>query len=161
MPSRFTSDRDIGFFDRINRELLGDLNDAKDGIINQTVVIYKISSYNTPTNLYNEASDGKLYLPGVQIACLIAIEDFEYKYDDFGPDRKQIAVFSFLKNELTEINYVIEIGDIVDWNNSHHEVVGYNENQFVGGRYNKSWAIVCNTILLRRSNLNIEEIRSI
>jgi len=52
MPGRFLPQRDLDVFTRVNRELIGDLKDGKDGIINQQVVLYKISAHDTMTNLY-------------------------------------------------------------------------------------------------------------
>ena len=160
MPSRYFSDRDIRFMDSLNEELVGQPADGKDGIINQEVVIYKVSVYDTLSNLYGESSEGKRYKPGVQLACLIAAEDFDYQTDQQGPDLKQTVSFSFLRQSLVDINFVIEIGDVIDWNNAYFEIASINENQLVGGKYDKNWAVVCNTILKRRVSLNIELTRS-
>ena len=45
MPGRFLPQRDLDVFTRVNRELIGDLKAGKDGIINQQVVLYKVSAY--------------------------------------------------------------------------------------------------------------------
>ena len=52
MPNRFISLKDIDTFDKINKELVGNLLTAQDGYINQTVVVYKISVNETETNMY-------------------------------------------------------------------------------------------------------------
>ena len=44
--------KDLDTFDRVNKELIGDLNNANSGIIDQTVIVYKISASNTETNMY-------------------------------------------------------------------------------------------------------------
>lgn len=161
MPGRFFSDRDINVFNSLNEELVGELHDSRDGIINQSVVVYKISAQDTETNLYGEASSGKIYKPGVQITCILNAEDFDYQTDEFGPDKNQNVLFSFLRNTLVEINLVIEVGDIIDWNNAYFEISSINENQLIGGRYDQNWAVVCSAILLRRVSLNIEKVRSV
>ena len=52
MASRYYPQKDINTFDKFNKELVGNLVAEKDGIINQTVVIYKISAYDTEVNMY-------------------------------------------------------------------------------------------------------------
>ena len=49
---RFFGKKDLDTFDRVNKELIGDLNKANSVIIDQTVIIYKISAGNTETNMY-------------------------------------------------------------------------------------------------------------
>ena len=41
MAGRFLPQRDVDLITRVSRELVGDKQNSKDGIINQTVVIYK------------------------------------------------------------------------------------------------------------------------
>ena len=42
MATRFYSQKDRDFFDRVNNELVGDLTSNTDGVINQTAVLYQI-----------------------------------------------------------------------------------------------------------------------
>ena len=63
---RYYGKKDLDTFDRFNKELIGDLNNANSGIIDQTVIVYKISN-NTETNMYGETSDGKVFKPGVEM----------------------------------------------------------------------------------------------
>jgi len=75
MATRFLSQRDRNTFTTINRELVGSPKDSKDGVVNQTCVLYRISAADTITNLYGEAAAGKTYLPGVKLPCLVQAED--------------------------------------------------------------------------------------
>ena len=161
MPSRFYPQKDIDTIKKFNQELVGDLNSGKDGIIYQPVVIYKISAYDTEVNMYGETADGKIYKPGVQVAALIAADDQTTTTDEFGPDLAQTALFSFVRQSLVDISYVVEIGDIIDWNSGYWEISSINESQFVGGQTDFNHSVVCNAFLARMAHLNIERVRSI
>jgi len=160
MAGRFLPKKDLEFFERVNRELVGDLKSSKDGIINQKIVIHKISPYDTSTNMYGEAVGGKSFKQGVQIAAIIEAEDFDYNTDEFGPDANQNATFSILRESLLELNLIPEIGDIVEWNYGFFEVSGILENQLIGGMQENNWAVVLQTFLARQSFTNISRIRS-
>ena len=160
MATRYYSQNDRDFMDRVNNELVGDLTSNQDGIINQTIVIYQHSIQETSTNMYGEAAAGKLYKPGVEVASLITADDFDFNTDEFGPDLRQNATFAILRQSLIDADVRPELGDIIDWNLGHWEVAGLNENQLVGGDYNNNFSVVLNTFLVRRSNLQIERIRS-
>ena len=47
MATRFLSQRDRNTFTTINRELVGSPKDSKDGVVNQTCVLYRISAADT------------------------------------------------------------------------------------------------------------------
>ena len=127
MPSRFLSQKDRNFFTSVNRELVGNLKNEKDGIINQTCVLYRVSAADTPTNLYGESSAGKTYLKGVKLPCLIQADDFDFNTDEFGPDLRQTAQFWFEREYLTELSLVIDPGDVFDWNYAHWEINSIGE----------------------------------
>ena len=159
MPSRFYSKKDIDTFDKFNKELVGDLYSGKDGIIYQPVVIYKVSAYDTETNMYGEASEGKVYKQGVKLPCIVNAEDFDFDYTDFGADNKQNVSFAFQRAYLVEVNVKPDIGDIFKWNEGYFEVNSYNENQLVGGDPTKSHSIVVQAHLVRMPTNNLEEYR--
>mgnify|MGYP003118729750 CR=1 FL=1 len=159
--SRFFAQKDIDTFDKLNKELVGDLYTGKDGVVSQKVVIYKVSVYDTEVNMYGETAEGKIYKPGVQVTSLISADDQTTTTDEFGPDLQQTALFSFVRQSLKDISYVVEIGDVVDWNDGYWEISSINENQFVGGQTDFNHSVVCNAFLVRISSLNIERVRSI
>ena len=161
MPNRFIAQKDIDTFDKYNKELVGNLTTNQDGLSNQIVVVYKIAVNDTEVNMYGEAGKGKTYNPGVRLACLISADDMTYTQDEYGPDLRQTASFSFIKQALKDLSFVVDIGDIVDWNEGYWEISSLNENQLVAGQSSNSHSIVCSAFLARVSNLNIEEVRSI
>ena len=161
MPGRFLPQRDLDVFTRVNRELIGDIRAGKDGIINQQVVLYKVSAHDTMTNLYGEAAAGKRFKPGVKFACLIDAADFDYNNDEFGPDEQQSATFHILRQTLIDLSVVPEIGDTLEWNWAHWEINAVNENQLIGGQQDNNWSVTCNTFRVRFTNLGVERVRSI
>ena len=161
MPGRFLPQRDLDVFTRVNKELIGDIRLGKDGIINQQVVLYKISVQDTQTNMYGEAAGGKRWKNGVKFACLVDAEDFDWNTDEFGPDDQQNASFHILRQTLIDLSVVPELGDILEWNWAHWEINAVNENQLIGGMQDNNWSVTCGTFRQRFSNLNIERIRSI
>ena len=161
MPSRYYSQKDIDTIKKFNQELVGDLNAGKDGIIYQPVIIYKISAYDTEVNMYGETAEGKVYNAGVQVSALVTADDQTTTTDEFGPDLQQTGIFTFLRQSLVDANYVVEIGDVIDWNSGYWEISSINESQFVGGQSDHNHSVICNAFLVRISNLNIERVRSI
>jgi PAS domain-containing protein len=163
MAQRFYSQLDLDTFDRFNRELVGDVVNEKDGIIFQQVVVYKISVKDTRTNVYGETVGGKVFKSGVQIASLVDAEDQTTNTDDFGPDRVQNVSFSFLRKTLRDIEFVVDVGDIVNWNEGFWEITSKNENQLIGGQTDANYihSVVCSAYLTRLSHLNIERVRSV
>ena len=161
MAGRFLPQRDLDVFTRVNKELIGDIRLGKDGIINQQVVLYKVSVQDTQTNMYGEAAGGKRWKNGVKFACLVDAEDFDWNTDEFGPDERQNATFSFIRQALVDLSFVVEVGDTIEWNWGYFEVNSINENQLLGGQKDNNWSVVCTAHRVRSSNLNIERVRSI
>ena len=159
--SRFYPQKDIDTFDKFNKELIGDLFAGKDGVISQKVTLYKVSVYDTEVNMYGESSEGKVYKPGIQATCLITADDQVTETNEFGPDVTQTVVFAFIRQSLVDVSYVIEVGDIIDWNTGYWEVSSINENQFIGGQTDFKHSIICTAFLSRMANLNIERVRSV
>ena len=95
------------------------------------------------------------------MTALVAADDQTTTTDEFGPDLQQTALFSFIRQSLVDMSYVVEIGDIIDWNSGYWEISSVNENQLIGGQTDYNHSVVCNTFLNRISHLNIERVRSI
>ena len=161
MPGRFLPQRDLDVFTRVNKELIGDIRLGKDGIINQQVVLYKVSVQDTQTNMYGEAAGGKKWKNGVKFACLVDSADFDWNNDEFGPDEQQNVDFNILRKTLTDLSLVPELGDVFEWNWAYFEIDEINENQLIGGMQDNNWSVSCGTFRVRFSHLNIERIRSI
>ena len=160
MASRYWPTRDTNLAKRFNDELVGILKDGSCGIIGQEVILYRISTYETETNMYGEAGGGKVYEAGVKLSCIIEAEDFDFNTDEFGPDTRQDAQFHFQRDMLIDVNFRPDIGDVISWNLGYFEITKTNENQLVAGDYNKNWTISCTGTLTRINSLNIEQTRA-
>ena len=162
MAGRFLPQRDVDLITRVTKELVGDKQNNKDGLINQECVVYKPSLQESVLNMYGEGAGGKkIYKNGVQMNALIAAEDFDFNQDEFGPDANQSVVFSFLRQSFIDASMVLEIGDLIDWNYGYFEVGSINENQLIGGMFDQNYSVVANTFLIRKSSVQIETARSI
>ena len=159
MAQRFYGNKDLATFEKFNRELVGEPNISDDGIIDQFVILYRTSAYDTETNMYGEASDGKVYKQGVKLPCIVDAEDFDFNYDDFGPDNAQSVKFAFQIAYLVEVDLKPDIGDILKWNDGFFEVKSYNENQLIGGQPDNNHSVIVEGDLVRRPTTNIEEYR--
>ena len=160
MASRYWPTRDTNLAKRFNDELVGNLKDGKCGIIGQEVILYRVSTYETKTNMYGESGGGKVYEAGVKLSCIIDAQDFDFETNEFGPDSRQEATFSFQRDMLIDVNFRPDIGYIISWNLGYFEITKTNENQLVAGDYNKNWTISCTANLTRISSLNIEQTRA-
>ena len=162
MAGRFLPQRDVDLATRVTKELVGDKQNSKDGLINQEVVIYKPSLLESATNMYGEGAGGKkVYKNGVQLNTLITADDFDFNQDEFGPDANQTATFSFLRQSFIDASMVLEIGDLIDWNYGYFEVGSINENQLIGGMFDQNFSVIASAFLIRKSSVQIERVRSI
>ena len=133
----FGGSRDICLFNNLSKELMND-------IIQTEVGYYKFALEKTSSNVYGE-SQGKVYYEPVRIASLVVREDQKWSSNDFGSDINQILDFRFLKYELSTINLVPEVGDILLFRNNFYEVDTKIENQLIMGR-DKDYAMSTETM---------------
>jgi len=148
--SLFITQKGFDFVNHINDELL-------DSVMQQAIVLYKISLQNTRTNIYGE-SIIKDYSAGTEINVFIDPEDQETNDSEIGgPDVGQSSVFGFHRDHLSNLSIFPEIGDIIEWNDTYFEINAVRENTLFGGLTDYSVGIVCDTHMTRRTRLQIEE----
>ena len=58
-------------------------------------------------------------------------------------------------------NFVVEIGDLIKWNYAYWEISSINENQLVGGQFDRNYSAVATAFLTRLSNIQVENMRAI
>ena len=148
MP-KFLVGRDINFFRNVARELV-------DTVVENTCVLFKINLNETRVNIYGEAMN-KTWHPGIELYTLIDKEPESARYDGFGADTDQNITFKFDRLLCEERNAYPEIGDVIFFNEGYFEIDNTNEVQMVGGQSYNNFSVVCETFMVSKSNLNIEE----
>jgi hypothetical protein len=159
----FGSQRDFSLFVGINRELLSD-------IVEQEILYYKFSLEQTEVNIYGEGME-KIFWEPVKLNCLITRGDQTFNVDDFGPDLTRESSFAFLREDLTLVNIVPEVGDIILWHENYYEVDNTTENQLFlgkddaynftqyGSNFGASVSIICQTHLTRADRVGLTRVR--
>lgn len=158
--SIFGSQRDFALITKMNRALLKD-------IIEQEVGYYKISLEETFSNIYGESLE-KVFNDPVLLPCILTRGDQVITSDDFGPDLQRNVSFAFLREDLSDIELVPEVGDIIMLNEDYYEVDLVKENQFFFGKdnnynygrsdkYGASISIVCDAHLTRVERLGLTQ----
>lgn len=149
-PGRFFSPRDFKLIEHFNAEVLGD-------IIQTTVILFKVASSETKTNVYGESdpSSGKFFYPGIECTCHVDRGDITADDTDFGPDRQQVSIFKFREADLKLLNFYPEVGDIFEYNNQYFECDNVIQQQFLGSIPEKSISIICNAHYSRLSKLSL------
>lgn len=144
-------------------------------IISIEVEIFKLSLDDTEHNLYNESAK-KIYYRPVRFFCLVN-KDAQTQNDvDTGMDLTQTVQFKFLREDLKNKEFVLDVGDIIKFDERYYEVDNVNSQQYWMGRNNETVpvttegrsdidygfniSVIAETHLTRLSQLNLVEVRS-
>jgi hypothetical protein len=148
MP-KFAVGRDIELFKSFAREVV-------DDVVENIAVLFKVNLNETKVNLYGESTN-KTWYPGVKLNVLINKSPNTAGYEGFGADTSQNVEFRFDRWMLEEKNTYPEIGDVIFFDQSYYEIGNTTEVQFVAGLPSNNFSVVCETFMVRKSSLNIEE----
>ena len=144
-------------------------------VISVEIAFYKLSIPDSSMTIYNESSIKKYFSP-IRLFALINKEESISNDIDTGIDISQLVTFSFLRDDLVDVDLVAEEGDIIKFDERYYEIDTINQTQYWFGRnpdtlpimtegrsnYNFGYnvAIKCQTHLTRNSTLNLIEVRS-
>lgn len=124
----FSGQRDASLIRHLNKELINNIMDIN-------VAYFKLAINNLNVNPYGETEDGNLvFYEPLLIPCIITYDEQSYNEEDHGQDLTQAITFAFLRDTLTELNLVPEVGDIVEYNNEYWEIDNKIIKQFWGGK---------------------------
>ena len=116
----FGGSRDVSLIRRLNRELI-------NSIINTEVIVYKIATQYTEINIYGESSK-KIFFNPMRVNSLITREEKDYDGDELTTYIRNIS-FSFLRDDLKDLNLVIQEGDVIKWDSEYYELNYVGSNQ--------------------------------
>jgi len=68
--------------------------------------------------------------------------------------------FYLMRDALVQASIVPQQGDIFEWNFGYFEINGINENQLIYGDVENNWSAGYSCHRIRKSNVNIERVRS-
>jgi hypothetical protein len=163
----FGSARDASLIRHINNELIVNIVDTE-------IELYKLVLENTRENLYGESNQKQYYNP-IVIPCLIQHDEKSVVGDDYGFDSTRTGTFGFSKDYLNDRTIIIEIGDILNYDNEYYEVdVVHGSNYWTGrnpatdlgftrglrGEHGYSIEIKVEAHITQRNKLNLIEVRS-
>ena len=148
MPKFFNA-KDIDFIKTISEEVV-------DYLVEQAIVLFKVSVGETKTNLYGE-SLGKVWKEPSTLMCIVDREPINVVYEGFGADRQGLVEFRFNRQRIREESYAVpkvrdingtlipteaiqnltvgypEIGDVILYDSIYYEIDNVREPQWIGG----------------------------
>lgn len=165
----FGSSKDSLFLKSISRELM-------HRVISVEVALFKLALPEMEINLYGE-SNKKVYYQPLRIFSLVSFDETAMNDIDTGIDTSQTAVFSFLRDDLKDLDVVLDEGDIIKWDAKYYEIDNLRFNQYWMGRnpdtlpittegrsndmgYGYNIAVRADCHLTRQSSLQLVEVRS-
>jgi hypothetical protein len=147
MPKFFNA-KDLDFIKTISEEVV-------DYVVEQAVVLFKVSVGETKTNLYGE-SLGKIWHAPATLMSIVDREPQNVVYEGFGADKQQAVEFRFNRErlrtstlpKLRDVNGTLitadaiqntkygypEIGDIILFDGTYYEIDNARENALIGGQ---------------------------
>lgn len=148
MPKFFNA-KDLDFIKTIAEEVV-------DYVVEQAVVLFKVSVGETKTNLYGE-SLGKVWRAPSTLMCIVDREPINVVYEGFGADRQGVVEFRFNRQRLRDESYAVpkvrdingtlvpteaiqnvevgypQIGDVILYDDIYYEIDNVREPQWIGG----------------------------
>lgn len=164
----FGGRRDSAFIRRVNNEIL-------QKVVGVEVAVYKLAVDDTESNIYGESSK-KVYYNPVRLHALVRRDDTISVNGETGEiDKNKNVSIALLRDELIKKNVVIEISDIIVWDDDYYQVDNVKASTYWWGRnpassipvqegdvnyHGYAISIVAECHLTSIGNLNIVDTRS-
>jgi len=163
----FGSARDASLIRSINNELIVNYIDTE-------IEFYKLVLNETRENIYGESTSKSYYNP-IKIPGLMQKDEKTMIADDYGIDSTRTGIFAFSRDFLVDRTIIMEIGDILQWDNDFYEIDKVGSSQYFRGinpgtdlgfttgergEFGYSVAIIVEAHMTQRNKLNLVETRS-
>tara|TARA_R110000824_G_scaffold139980_2_gene305439 strand:+ start:599 stop:1138 length:540 start_codon:yes stop_codon:yes gene_type:complete len=122
----FGSARDASLIRHVHNELIVKFVDIE-------VELFKLELEGTRENLYGESNQKKYYNP-IKIPCLVQKDEKSVIGDDYGIDSTRTGIFGFSRDYLKDRTIIIEMGDILNYDNEYYEVDVVHSSNYWSGR---------------------------
>lgn len=123
----FASARDASLIRRLNREMM-------QRIVGIEVAVYKLAIGEIVANIYGETSDKRYYAP-VRLHAVIQRDDSTMTTNDLGElDVDKTMTIGFLRDDLVDLNMVIEVSDIIQWDGGYYQIDNVRSSNYWWGR---------------------------
>ena len=87
---------------------------------------------------------------------MIERADLEGENEGFGGDRSQDLEFRFTEEDLININYYPQAGDVIKFNERFYEIDNVlNDKQLLGGQPDKNLSFIVKTHYTKLTSLNV------
>jgi len=150
MSRLFVGDKEIHFFNSINKELL-------QKIVCQKVIYYAISEEKTNTHkLYDEAIKKTVHVP-VEINALVLYNEPSQTVGKFSIDTIYSIEAYFHMDELEERNLIPREGDFLKFGDILYEIEKLHKPQIVYGQIENKVMVKSVCRVARKSQLHIED----
>lgn len=148
MARLFIGEREVNFYNGINKELL-------QKVICQKVIYYAVSEEDTHSHrLYGEALQKSVYTP-VEVSALVLYQEPEQKVDQFSIDTVYKMEVYFYQEELRERKLVPREGDFLKFGDVVYEIEKLNRPQIIHGQIEKEVMIKAACRVARESQFKV------
>ena len=145
----YIGDRDFEMFQQFNQEFIEDIVEVPIGY-------YRVCPEETESNIYGESKEGrKLFEEPIRLYCIINPEDQETDEGGFTFDIDRDVTFGFQRERLKDFDMYPQRGDLIEFDNTYHEVRDIVDNQLLGSQWFYRQSIVVNTHVARPSNITL------
>jgi hypothetical protein len=140
----FVGDREVNFFNGINKELL-------QKIVRQKLIYYSVSVQHTNTHkLYDEAVNKTVFTP-VEIFALVLYKEPDQTVGKYSIDTIYSIETYFYQEELRERELIPREGDFVKFGNVVYEIEKLTRPQIVFGQISREVMVKANCRVARES----------